>query len=172
IEPDMPPETQVMAFLVLFYTDEQQPNAEKYWPAVGRKNADWFEHAAKADDRMRSTAQDIVRGANDDRDRVARIAGLARTDVHTVARDADDAHRYEPPASDARTAYKQKEGRASDAELLFAALARAAGLDVRWMRVPSREELFFDRNMLSEGFLSMSQVAVRIDGQWLTFDPV
>ena len=173
-EPDMPPEYQVKAFMVLFYTDSQQGTAQTYWPEVGRARAEKFDQETKADDRIRSTARTVTTGAASDRDKLERIARWVRTEFRIVRSESDDslkAYGLREPKN-VSEAVRQKGGRYHDAELVFAALCRAAGLDVRWVRVSSRSGIFFNPNMLHEGYLSSYQVAVRLAGQWTTFDPI
>lgn len=173
-EPDMPPEEQVKGFMVLFYTAEEQKTPETYWPEVGRTRAERFDGQAKANDRIRTTARTLVAGATGDRDKLERIAHWLRTEFQVVRSESPDslrAHGLKDPKN-VSEALQQKGGRYYDATLAFATLARAAGLDVRWVRVATRSGLFFNPNMLHEGFLDSYQVAVRLDGQWSTFDPV
>jgi transglutaminase-like putative cysteine protease len=173
-EPDMPPEAQQLGFMVLFYTTSEQNTADTYWPVVGRERAETFDREIKADDHMREAARALVAGAATDRERVERIARWVRSDFRVVRSNAPDslkAHGLKA-ASDAREAWRQKGGRYRDGLLVFAALARAAGLEVRWMKVPSRERIFFNRNMLSDGYLDSYQVAIRVDGRWSSFDPI
>jgi len=173
-EPDMPPEDQVKGFMVLFYTDGLQKTPDTYWPVVGRARAEQFDGEAKADDRIRSTARTLVAGATGDRDKVERIARWVRTEFRVVRSRLPDslrAHGLKDPKN-VSEALRQGGGGYYDGVLAFAALARAAGLDVRWVRVATRSGLFFNPNMLHEGFLDSYQVAVRLDGQWTTFDPV
>jgi uncharacterized protein DUF3857 len=173
-EPDMPPEAQQLGFMVLFYTTAEQNTAETYWPVVGKTRAEAFDREVKADERMREAARALVAGAAGDRERVERLARWVRSDFLVVRSDSPDSLRARGlrVPSDAREAWRQKGGRYRDGLLVFAALARSAGLDVRWMKVPSRSKLFFNRNMLSEGYLDSYQVAIRIDGRWATFDPI
>jgi transglutaminase-like putative cysteine protease len=173
-EPDMPPELQELAFLVLFYTTDQEDTPEAYWPAIGRGYADWFKGVTDPDGAMRHTAADLTRDAPSDRERVRRIAEWVRS-TYTIVRSVSDdtlrAHHMHN-RSNARAAWKQHDLDYSDALLVFAAMVRAAGLEARWVKVPSRSELFFDRRMLNEGFLQSYQIAVRLEGRWVTFDPI
>ncbi|MGH7730102.1 MAG: DUF3857 and transglutaminase domain-containing protein [Candidatus Eiseniibacteriota bacterium] len=173
-EPDMPPEAQQLGFMVLFYTTSEQSTAETYWPVVGRTRAEAFDREVKADDRIREAARALVAGATGDRERVERVARWVRREFQVVRSESSDslkARGLRAP-SDAREAFRQKGGRYRDGLLVFAALARAAGLEVRWIMVPSRDRLFFNRNMLNEGYLNSYQIAIRLDGRWTTFDPI
>ena len=173
-EPDMPPEGQQLAFMALFYTVGQKTTADTYWPEVGKTRAERFDRETKPDDRMREAVRALVAGATTDREKVGRIASWMKTSFMVVRSSSPDSLKARGlrATSDAREAWRQNGGRYRDGLLVFASLARAAGLDVRWMMVPTRSELFFNRNMLNEGFLNSYQVAVRLDGRWESFDPL
>lgn len=173
-EPDMPPESQELGFMVLFYTDAQQHTADTFWPEVGKARAERFDREAKPDDRMREAARALVADVTSDRERVERLARWVRSDFRVVRSNDPDSLRAQglKVPSDAREAWRQKGGRYRDGLLVFASLARAAGLEARWVMVPTRSRIFFHPNMLHEGFLDSYQVAIRIDGRWATFDPI
>jgi transglutaminase-like putative cysteine protease len=173
-EPDMPPEAQEQGFMVLFYTSSKENDPDTFWPELGRTEAETFDKSVKADDRIRQTARELVAGAANDRERVERLARWMRREFQVVRVFDPDSLRARglKNPSDAREAFRQKGGYHRDGLIVFAALARAAGLEARWLMVPSRSYIFFNRNMLHPAFLNTYQVAVRIDGRWATFDPV
>ena len=160
--------------MLLFYTTDEQSSPETYWPAVGRLRADWFDRATKPDESIRKGAGALVEGATSDLERVERLARWVRSRFRIVRSSSSDSLRAADlrPSSDARSAWRQGGGRYLDAELVFAALARAVGLEARWVMVSSRSQLFFDQRMLNDGYLNSYQVAIRLGGKWSTFDPV
>ena len=173
-EPDMPPRMQQIAFMVLFYTTDEESSPEKFWPAVGRRQAGWFDGATRPDNAIKKATAALVQDAADPRERLERIAKWVRSNVRIArsgSRDSLSAMGMRE-VSDARGAYAQGGGYYRDALLVFASMARAAGQETRWAMVPSRTELFFDPNMLSEGLLNSYQIAVRLDGVWTTIDPL
>ena len=172
-EPDMPPRQQQIAFMVCFYTTDEENSPDRYWPAVGRRQAEWFDDATKPDNAIKQATAKIVQGATDPRERVERIAKWVRSNVRIARSGSRDSLRAMglSEVKHARGAFAQGGGYYRDAMLVFGSMVRAAGLETRWAMVPQRTELFFDRNMLSESFLDSYQVAVRLDGTWTTVDP-
>ena len=173
-ERDMPPERQVIGFMLYFYTYVRVATPERFWRDVGRRRADQFDVESRPDESMRTAVRSLVADAATDSEKVKRIAGWVRTQFRLSRSDSDDSLKALGlrRVNDAHGAWKQKGGGYKDALVAFAALARAAGLEVRWVLVPRRTEIFFDRNMLHESFLDSYQVAVRLRGVWRTFDPV
>jgi uncharacterized protein DUF3857/transglutaminase superfamily protein len=173
-EPDMPPMAQQLGFMALFYASVDQNTPETYWGTVGSKRAEAFDKEVWADDPMIEAAHALVRGAASDREKVERIARWVRSEFQVVRSGSLDSLKARGlrESKDAREAWRQKGGRYRDGMLVFAALARAAGLDVRWAKVPSRSKIFFDRNMLNSGYLGSYQIAIRLEGRWVTFDPI
>src|SRR5262249_28910313 len=71
---------------------------------------------------------------------------------------------------DARAVLRQRAGNAFELDLLFGALARAAGFDVRYVRVPSRRKIYFDQEMMDLRFVPSYDIAVKLDGGWRCLD--
>ena len=65
---------------------------------------------------------------------------------------------------------KRGVGSAVDINLLFAALANAAGFDARVALLPDRGQRFFDRNVVVPGGLRPSSIAVSDGQRWKFYD--
>src|SRR4029079_15215858 len=66
---------------------------------------------------------------------------------------------------------KRGMGSGSDIDLLFGALARAAGFDARLALSGNRDDLFFNRELANISFLASSFIAVKVGEQWQYFSP-
>ena len=66
---------------------------------------------------------------------------------------------------------KRGVGPGIDINLLFAALANAAGFEARVAMLPDRGRRFFDRNVVIPGALRPAAIAVRTGETWKFFDP-
>ena len=62
-------------------------------------------------------------------------------------------------------------GSSSDIDLLFGALAKAAGFDARLALSGNRDDLFFNRDLANISFLASSFIAVKVGEQWQYFSP-
>jgi hypothetical protein len=61
-------------------------------------------------------------------------------------------------------------GNARDIDLLFAALALAAGFDARVINLPDRSDIFFDPSFADDYFLNSYSIAVKVGEQWKAID--
>src|SRR5262249_13993023 len=59
----------------------------------------------------------------------------------------------------------------ADIDMLFAAMAVAAGFDVKLARMADRGDAFFQENFTDSYFLRTFDVAVKIGDKWEFFDP-
>jgi len=66
---------------------------------------------------------------------------------------------------------KKLMGTSGDVDLLFAALASAAGFNARIALAPDRGDIFFDKGMADSYFLDPSNIAVNVGGTWKFFNP-
>ena len=66
---------------------------------------------------------------------------------------------------------KRGVGTGDDINMLFAALATAAGFEARWARLADRGTIFFDSTFVDPYFLNSYNVAVRVGDGWRFFDP-
>jgi hypothetical protein len=62
-------------------------------------------------------------------------------------------------------------GTGGDIDQLFAALATAAGFEVRAAALSDRSDVFFDKNFTNSYFLRAIDVAVKIGSEWRFFEP-
>lgn len=194
LEPDMPPILQQAGFMLVVYSADEQEGSAGFWSAIGRRQSIEFDDLSTPDRAIRAEVAALVAGSTSDRERVERIARRVRECVRVLrGRAADSLGGYgrrtrtlvrsragremlefgpRGSAPDPRAAFREGRGTQQEALLVFGAMLRAAGLEARWVRSSTRARLFFDPAMVSEGLLEYDLVAVRLDGQWRTFDPV
>jgi hypothetical protein len=173
-EPFSPPEYQQRAWMLQYYTEEALISPEAFWRKHGRQQWEWFDPYTRPDKETQALAQQIAEGATSEADRVRRLAEWIQREFKISRPDAPDSLRTAGPRRNGslRDAVRQRGGTSWDADLVFAGLARSLGLQTRLLRVPSRRRWFFDRRVMMHGaFLSSYEIAVRVDGRWLAFDP-
>lgn len=174
-EPDMPPEEEVRAWLFIYYSPTHEKPLAGFWKDVGRASAQEFAESTRPNGDLHKLAVGVVRDATTAEDRLRRLFDWCRAEIHNRTED----ELKDAPASRDRTKANKtsadvlasRAGTAYDINMLFAALARAAGFEVRLARVASRNRRFFNFNVASEYFLDSSDIAVRLDGRWRFFDP-
>jgi len=168
-EPDSPPEYQQRGWMLLFYSTEELSAPETYWAKMGRAQAKWFDDFTRPTPEVSQLTQSIVGQDGSELDRAHRLADWVKHQFHTAY--TVEQQKAIPKNKSVADAAARGAGTPGDADFLFAAMARAAQLDVRLYRVPSRSELFFTPNMTSPGFMRDVQIAIRIGGTWRGFDP-
>jgi len=171
-EPNMPPDRQVQAWMLVWYSDEPMSTPAKYWRAKGVQGAQSFDTFVRADDAMRKTAKGIVEGAANPEEQLQRLVEWCRREIRASPSSAPESlkARHIDVNKDARAVLRQRAGTREDLDLLFGALARAQGFDVRYLRVPMRSNIYFDQEMMDLRFLPSYDIAVRLDGRWRCYD--
>ena len=173
-EPFSPPEYQQRPWLLQYYTMETLTTPDDFWKGFAHQWSRWFDAYIKPSKELVTLADEIAGGATSPVERVRRLATWIQREFHVY----HDAPRDSMRAAGLRwnntmrDALRQRAGTEEDANLLFAALARALQLDTRLLRAPSHDDWFFDRNAMLDGyFVPNLQVAVRLDGRWECFYP-
>lgn len=175
-EPRMPPADSVRSWVFLYYSDEKQKqDVEQYWKSLGRGVFEALKDSLKANDEVKTAVVSIVGDAKTDAEKLQRIYDFSRTKIKNVSDDAsgltaDERSKLKENKSPADT-LKRAQGTSGDIDLLFAALARAAGFEARVALSGNNDDLFFDRGLMHSAFLGSSFVAVRVGDAWQFFSP-
>lgn len=171
-EPFMPPERHVRPWLLVYYTDRKLETPEKFWRETGKEQAEWFDDWCRPNAELRRIAREATTGATDDHERLGRLAQWCRREFRAYSSDPDTLKARKTRANEhAREALQRRTGTLRDLDLLFAALARASGYDVRLALVPDRRDVLFTPKMMDLRFLSSYQIAVRVPGGWRSYNP-
>jgi hypothetical protein len=175
-EPRMPPEDSVRSWVFLFYSaDSGKQDVDTYWKAIGRGVFEGMKDSLKANDEVKAAATQIVGDAKTDAEKLQRLYDYCRTKIKNVSDDAagltpDERAKLKENKTPADT-LKRAQGTGGDIDLLFGALARAAGFDARLALSGNNDDLFFDRGLMHSAFLRSSFIAVRVGDAWQFFSP-
>jgi len=171
-EPRMPPDAQVKAWMLVYYSNQPLSTPKKFWKEQAAAEAGFFDAYARADDALRKTAKGIVAGAPGPEQQLQALVEWCRREIRMSPSAAPESlrARHIQVNKDARDVLRQHAGTAADVDLLFGALTRAAGFDVRYVRVPRRSRIYFDQEMMDLRFLPSYDIAVRADGRWRCLD--
>lgn len=172
-EPFMPPEENVRSWALIKYHADYRPLLS-YQEMASDLNYGW-QPLLKVDDDIKRKAAEIVAGATTPEEKLEKIfafcrANIKNSDVKSSGFTPEEVEKLKENKKPADT-LKRGVGPAIDINLLFAALANAAGLEARLALLPDRGQRFFERNVLIPGALSYSTIAVRVGGIWKFFDP-
>jgi hypothetical protein len=174
-EPRMPPENEVRSWVFLFYTDQQKPDTAKYWKDVSNSMFEATRDRMKANDVVRNAIVGIVGDAATPEAKLQRIYDFCRTEIKNTSDDAsglsaDEKEKLKDNKSPADT-LKNKRGTGGDIDMLFGALAKAAGFDARFAMSGNRDEMIFDRTLANSAFLGAAFIAVQVGEKWQFFSP-
>jgi len=178
-EPLMPGEANVRAWGLIFYTDQDRRDPEKYWANVGKEQYDrYLKPAMKANNEIKQAAATATSGAKSDEEKVLALIRYIRKNLRDLfgqqVTEADRAQILkEMPKDRYRTAaeiFKSGIGDSDELNTLFASMANSVDLDVRPALIGDREEIIFVPQMMERYFLRHIDMAVNIGGNWKIYD--
>jgi hypothetical protein len=174
-EPRMPPENEVRAWMLVYYTIEENLPAEKLWPKVGKEVYEAYKPVLKPSDEVRKAAAEAIGDAATPQEKLSRLFKYSRDRIKNIDDDAvgiskDDRAKIKENKTPSDT-LKRGTGTSEDIDILFAAMANAAGFDARLTRTSDRGSIFFNNASTDRYLLNGYNVAVMLDGQWRFFDP-
>jgi hypothetical protein len=174
-EPFMPPADQVRGWLLLFYSDEYNLEADRYWRELGRRLHAETSVLTTPNEEVRRMAAALTASATKPEDKLAKLYEFCRAEIknayHPSSGLTDTQRRSLKENLSPGDTLKRRIGTGPDILMLFASLARAAGFDARMARVSDRSDFFFDPAFPDDYFLGAWDVAIRIGDRWRFFDP-
>jgi hypothetical protein len=175
-ESRMPPEDQVKTWMLVYYQrGDARVDAAKYWLDVGRTYYEDKKGLIKPNDDVKKMAAMLTAEAKTDDEKLAALFAFCRDKIKNVTNDAsgvtaEERVKMKENNSPADT-LKRAMGTGGDIDLLFAALATAAGFDARIVLAPDRGDLFFDKALPNAYFIDPQNIAVNVGGTWKFFNP-
>ena len=174
-EPRMPPEKQVKIWMLIYYAKDEKLDTDKYWAAVGKRFYDSTKSLLKVNDEVRQTAVAAIGEAKTDEEKIERLFEFCRTKIKNASDDAsgispEERKKLKENKTPGDT-LKRGIGDAGDVDLLFAALATAAGFDARIAMAPDRSQLFFGKGLANAYFIDPSSIAIKFGDTWKFYNP-
>ncbi|QYM78727.1 DUF3857 and transglutaminase domain-containing protein [Horticoccus luteus] len=174
-EPFAPPALEIEP-TVLIYDNVMFFGATSLpWTERGKLLQYWVDKLLKPTKRLKAVAEKLTTPQDSAQDRITKFYNYCRTQI--VNRDDDTAGFTDkqrdklPPNIDPDKTLKLGHGVTQDINLLFAALARTTGLDVR-LALTGDRSFIFPTPALTEAFaLPKLIVAIHVGADWTYFDP-
>lgn len=170
-EPMMPPEDSVRAWAMVRYSGL---TFLSYYLLAGTIYYA-SDSLLKVDDQIKKKAAEITAGATTPEEKLAKLFEFCRTNIKNTndinSGFSDDEIEKLKENKKPSDTLKRGVGPGIDINLLFAALAKAAGLEPRIALLPDRGKLLFNKNEVVPGALRPSNIAIKIGEQWQFFDP-
>lgn len=174
-EPRMPPEYAVRPWMLAYYAGAQQRSPELFWKNYGKSIYDDHRASMKVTDEIKRAAEEAVAGAATDAEKLDRLFSFVRSKVRNVN---DAASGFTPEQVEKMKANKSPAdtlkrgvGNWHDIDMLFGALATAAGFDARVAKLADRGDTFFDASFADDYFMRTENIAVRVGDGWRFYDP-
>lgn len=171
LEPDTAPGEGSPASVLLFYTIRNRGEGERLWRYYGQYVSIGFDEATRPSARQRSVADSLLADIYDRHERLAKLAGWVRTQF---VDSLDQSAPLEPKlggSSRGKDRDKAKLNERVSGAVTFAALARAAGFEIRPAFIAPRDGPRLDSTLTSPALLPGFAVAVRLPEGWTYFQP-
>lgn len=178
-EPDMPAEREYRAW-ILIARQYDALNDKDLWDLMSREWNDSFLMASKPSGAIKAKAAELLAGAATDDEKLLRLAQFCLDDdefmhvnwrTSAAKQDAIQKLVKEDGYRSAGKTFDDRIGRPGEINRLFAALARAAGFEVRLARNVDKTELVKVNSGRSWAFFDHEAVMIKQGEQWRYFDP-
>jgi hypothetical protein len=174
-EPNMPPEYQVRPWMLVYYSEDTKLEPVSFWRAFGRGVYERNKQFIKVNDDVKRVATEITAGVSTPDQQLEKLFEFCRTKIKNVNDDASGmTSEQRAKLKDNKTpsdTLKRGMGTSFDIDMLFAALANAAGFEARVIHLADRGDVFFDRAFTDDYFIRTFDVAVRVGETWRYYDP-
>jgi hypothetical protein len=173
-EARMPPEDQVRAWMLLYYSRGDKIVPQEYWKNTGKKLHEAHKGLLKVNDDVKKAVATIIGDATDPDQKLQRLVEYCRTKIRYIYdplnKMSDEERKKLKENRSSADTLAHGYGNARDIDLLFAALALAAGFDARVINLPDRSDIFFDPSFADDYFLNSYSIAVKVGEQWKAID--
>jgi hypothetical protein len=174
-EPRMPPEDEVRTWTLLYYSKGDRKDPAKYWREFGKQFYEAVKPLMKPNDEVKQATAAAIGDASTPEQKLDRIFEFCRTKIKNASMASSGLTPEErAKVKDNKTpgdTLKRGAGSAADIDLLFAAMATAAGMDARISLSPDRSDIFFVPDSALSYFLEPAHIAVRVGDGWKFFNP-
>jgi len=170
-EPNMPPEDMVRYWTLLTYSSLFSGDL---WSRLNYGLYEAYKDRMKPNDEIKKLIPQIIGSASTPEEKINKIFDFCRKEIknlsfdYTMTADQKKAIKNNKNAGDT---LKQKMGYGIDIEHLFAAMAKAAGFDVRIALTGDRSEFFFTPQDTHQRFIHPACIAVKIGDKWQYYNP-
>jgi hypothetical protein len=173
-EPRMPPLNSVRPWVMIYYTDEEDVKPDEYWKAYSKRRDSETKDLTKPNDDVKAAAADIAGGAATDEEKLAKFYEFCQNSISNVSFNTtmspDERKKIKENNSPGDT-LKRKVGTSGDVDLLFGALARAAGMEVHLAITGDRSEVRVGPNDINYRLFHIAAIAVKVGSDWRFFNP-
>lgn len=176
-ESRMPPEDEIKTWTLVYYARDRVDKVDpsKYWSDLAKRFYDRTKSLIKASDEVKEMSASLIADAKTDDEKLERLFQFCRDKIKNSSNDAlgltsEEREKLKENKKPSDT-LKRGVGDGGDIDLLFAALATAAGYDARIVLAADRSDMFFDKSIPHWYFVAPRIVAVKVGDNWKFFTP-
>jgi Domain of Unknown Function with PDB structure (DUF3857)/Transglutaminase-like superfamily len=173
-EDHMPPENE-LKFRVNFVYNEDgfESDPDRYWKKYGKKEYDKTEKFTDRRKAMEQAVSQIVSASDSGDSKLRKIYARCQQVKNVNFERKDELAKEEKvkPNENVEDVWKNGVGNGHDINLLFLALARAAGFEAYYVHLAGRSEYFFNQKRMNSSELDADTVLVKYEGKGLYLDP-
>lgn len=174
-EPNMPPEDDIKSWIYIYYVSDPPKNKAEYWKRIGANVHNRSKDQLKPNNEIKSATESLIAGAADDTEKLRRIYNYVKTQIRNLSYMDNVSETEKKKGQEAKTAsdvFKNRFAYPIDINLLFGAMARAAGFDARLAITGDREEMTFNLNTPQVRLMGSAQIiAINQGGKWNFYSP-
>jgi hypothetical protein len=178
-EPMMPAEPDVKQWALIYYSENQQRDPQKYWNDTGKRlYNEELKPALHINDEIKKAAKNATEGADTDDKKMLALIRYIRGHMRDLnglqVTDEERAKLIKNfPKDRLRTSidvFKSGIGSENELNTLLAAMASQVGLEARPALVGNRDDVTFNPQLTDDYFLRSIDMAVNIGGKWKLYD--
>ncbi|HWX54893.1 MAG TPA: DUF3857 domain-containing protein [Verrucomicrobiae bacterium] len=174
-ESNMPPEDDYKPQVRFFYGGSETTSAEKFWQERGKRLNDAVNRFIGNHGEVRDAAVAAIGTETDPEKKLRKLYARSQEIRNTTyERERSEEERKKEqikPNENVGDVLKRGYGDRDDITLLLTAMARAAGMDASVFYVSSRQERFFNKNLMDRGQLDSMVAVVQLNGKDVYLDP-
>ena len=174
-EPRMPPENELRAWMLVYYSDKSSVGAQQLYSELGRERYEQYKSSLKVTGEIKNATAEAIADATTPDDKLRRLFDYCRSKIKNIYDDVTgltpDQRAKMKENKTATDVLKRGFGTSGDIDILFSAMANAAGFEARITKLADRSRYFFDVNSTDDFQLSTYNVAVKVGEEWRFFDP-
>ena len=175
-EPQMPSESAVRPWLLLYYTPETaKTEPAKFWKEHSKTVYETHKSLMKVSGSITETTAQVVGDAATPEQKVERIFNFVRSKVKNIYDDSlnlssEQLKNIKANKTPADT-LERGQGNGHDINMLFAAMTSAAGLETHVAELAPHTVGNFNINFPDDYFMQTEDIAIKINDQWKFYDP-
>jgi hypothetical protein len=188
-EPRMPPDDSVRPWMLLTGWSvsaitgtpweqtihiKDPSNMGAYWGTVASENVGYTNLMTKGSKDVKKLAAELTAGLSTPESKLARLYEYVQKEIRNTSFDpslTDDDRKKLPKLKSLDDALEKKLAPSMYVDMLFGALANAAGFESRIALLGNRSEMFFEPQMTNDNLIHPGAVGVKVNGNWQYFNP-